>query len=116
MARIEVTYLFVDGQTDDRWHLIVRDGETGKVKADIGGVWLWSVVDLDGDGITELVYTPTNEKRPPTYCDLHVGRLDGGALIDVANASECKARADERHSLADGTHNCRRRSPRHSAY
>ncbi|MDW8367932.1 MAG: VCBS repeat-containing protein, partial [Abditibacteriales bacterium] len=73
----EMAYMFVDGAVDDQWHLIVRDGETGKVKADISGVWLWSIADLDGDGTAELLYTPTKEKRPPTYCDLHVGRLTG---------------------------------------
>jgi hypothetical protein len=37
------------------------------VKADIGGVWLWSIVDLNGDGVSEIIYTPTREKRPPDF-------------------------------------------------
>jgi outer membrane protein assembly factor BamB len=80
----EVAYLLVDAARDDQWHLIVHDGETGKVKADIGGVWLWSIVDLNGDGVPEIIYTPTREKRPPTFCDLHVGRLDGNKITDFS--------------------------------
>jgi outer membrane protein assembly factor BamB len=80
----DMAYMFVDAAEDDQWHLIVRDAETGKVKADIGGVWLWSIADLNGDGASELIYTPTREKRPPTYRDLHVGRLSGDKIIDFA--------------------------------
>src|SRR5678815_496232 len=80
----EVAYLLVDAARDDQWHLIVHDGETGKVKADIGGIWLWSIVDLNGDDVSEIVYTPTREKRPPTFCDLHVGRLEGNKITDFS--------------------------------
>jgi len=80
----EMAYMFVGGAADDQWHLIVRDGETGKVKADLGGVWLWSIADLDGDNISELLYTPTKEKRPPTYCDLRVGHWAGEKMTDLA--------------------------------
>jgi hypothetical protein len=68
--------MLVDAAKDDQWHLIVRDGETGKVKTDIAGVWLWSIVD----GL--LIYTPAREKRPPTFCDLHIGRLAGNKIAD----------------------------------
>jgi outer membrane protein assembly factor BamB len=80
----ELAYMLVDASRDDQWRLVVHDCETGKVKADIGGVWLWSIGNLDGDGVAELVYTPTPQKRPATYTDLHVGRLRGGALEDLA--------------------------------
>ena len=33
---------------------------------------------------SEIIYTPTDRKRPPTYCDLHIGRLKGDALVDIA--------------------------------
>jgi outer membrane protein assembly factor BamB len=80
----EVAYMLVDAAKDDRWHLIVHDGETGKVNADIEDVWLWSIIDLNGDGVSEIIYTPTREKRPPTFCDLHIGRLTGNKITDLA--------------------------------
>jgi hypothetical protein len=80
----ELAYMLVDAAKDDRWHLIVHDGETGRIKADIAGVWLWSIADLNSDGVSELVYTPTREKRPPTFCDLHIGRLKGTNITDLS--------------------------------
>ncbi len=80
----EMLYMLVDAEVDDQWHLRVRDCETGEVRADIGGVWVWSVTDIDGNGMDEIIYTPTSEKRPPTYCDLHIGRLNRDVIDDVA--------------------------------
>jgi outer membrane protein assembly factor BamB len=83
-GRDEMVYMLVDAGADDRWHMRVRDGETGEVKADLPGVWLWSVDDFDGDGREEIAYTPTPEKRPPTYCDLRIARFARGRLEDLA--------------------------------
>ncbi|NPV48454.1 MAG: PQQ-binding-like beta-propeller repeat protein [Armatimonadetes bacterium] len=82
-GRDEMIYMLVDADTDDQWHLRVRDAQTGEVEGDIPRIWLWSVTDLDSDGRPELVYTPTDQKRPPTACDLHVARYAGGALEDL---------------------------------
>jgi outer membrane protein assembly factor BamB len=83
-GRDEMLYMMVDAAKDDQWHLIVHDGETGKIEADLAGVWLWSIADLNGDGKSELVYTPTREKRPPTNCDLHIASIVDGKLSDPA--------------------------------
>ncbi|MDW8120917.1 MAG: hypothetical protein RMK62_01205, partial [Armatimonadota bacterium] len=80
----EIAYMLIDGTADDRWHLIVRDCETGTVKADIAKVWVWAISDLNNDRISEIIYTPTTEKRPPTYCDLHIGHLRQGRIQDLA--------------------------------
>lgn len=82
-GRDEMVYMLVAADTDDQWHLRVRDAQTGEITADLPGIWLWSVTDLDGDGRPELVYTPTDQKRPPTVCDLHVARYAGGVLEDL---------------------------------
>ncbi len=83
-GRDELAYMLVDAATDDQWHLIIHDAETGMIKATIPGTWVWSMTDLDGDGVTEIIYTPTQEKHPPTYCDLHIGQLRAGKLNDLA--------------------------------
>lgn len=83
-GRDEVAYMLVDAATDDTWHLVVHDGETGRVKADVPGIWLWSIADLDGDGRVEIAYTPTREKRPRTFCEVHFARLSGDRLVEIA--------------------------------
>jgi hypothetical protein len=87
-GRDEMVYMRLDAADDDQWHLRVRDAETGRVRADLAGIWVWSVTDLDGDGrpdgAAEIVYTPTSQKRPGSYCDLHVARLTGDRLVDRA--------------------------------
>ncbi|MCC6443134.1 MAG: PQQ-like beta-propeller repeat protein [Armatimonadetes bacterium] len=80
----EMAYMLVDAARDDQWHLRVRDTQTGNVKADIAGVWLWTIADLDGDGFAEIAYTPTAQKRPGAYCDIHIARLQAGKLADRA--------------------------------
>ena len=77
-GRFEMVYMLVDAGSDDQWHLRVRDALTGEVEADIAGVWVWSLRDLNGDGITEVIYTPTTAPRlSVTYI---VGTCDRGNL------------------------------------
>jgi hypothetical protein len=83
-GRDEVAYLHIDAATGDTWHLHVRDGETGKLTADLPNVWVWSIADLDADGRPEIVYTPTAEKRPATWCDLHIAHWENNRLVDRA--------------------------------
>jgi outer membrane protein assembly factor BamB len=78
----EVIYMRIAADAGDTWHLGVRDGDTGNVKADVPDVWLWSIADLDGDGRPEIVYTPTKEKRPATWCDLHIANWKDNRLVD----------------------------------
>ena len=83
-GRDELAYMLVDAAKDDQWHLIVHDCANGAIKADVPGVWVWSMADLNGDGRMEILYTATREKRPATYCELRVGQLRGGKLTDLA--------------------------------
>ena len=78
----EIAYMHIDAAAGDMWHLHVRAGETGKLIADLPGIWVWSICDLDGDGLPEIVYTPTRGKRPPTWCDLHIAHWEDGRLVD----------------------------------
>src|SRR4030095_7576283 len=89
-AKDELAYMLVDAAKDDQWHLIVHDCETGKIKSDIAGVWLWSIADLDGDGVSEMIYTPTREKRPPTFCDLRIGHLAENKITDLSSVKRVR--------------------------
>jgi len=106
-GRDEVAYMHIDAAAGDTWHLHVRDGETGKLTADLPGVWVWSIADLDGDGRPEIVYTPTREKRPATWCDLHVADWRDNRLVDRAVLTKVRplitnaTLRDNVHSIAD---------------
>lgn len=80
----ELAYMLVDATIDDQWHLIVRDCESGNIKGDLPGIWLWSIGSPGGGRVPEILYTPTREKRPSTYCDLHFARMSGSNLVDRA--------------------------------
>src|SRR4029434_258648 len=50
----------------------------------------WSIADLDGDGVSEMIYTPTREKRPPTFCDLRIGHLAETKLSDLSSVKHVR--------------------------
>jgi outer membrane protein assembly factor BamB len=76
--------MLIDATIDDQWHLIVRDCESGNIKSDLPGIWLWSTDFLSASRVPEVLYTPTYGKRPKTYCDLHIGQFKGSNLVDLA--------------------------------
>jgi hypothetical protein len=39
-------------------------------------VWLWSIADLNGDGVSELIYTPPRELPPTANTIADEGSLD----------------------------------------
>ncbi|MDO8588844.1 MAG: PQQ-binding-like beta-propeller repeat protein [Armatimonadota bacterium] len=80
----EMVYMLIETQVTDQWRLIARDCETGKVEADVTGVWIWSIADLNGDGKAEIVYTRTAAKRPSELCDLRIGNIVDGKLTSSA--------------------------------
>jgi outer membrane protein assembly factor BamB len=106
-GRDEVVYMRIAADAGDTWHLRVRDGETGNLKADLPDVWLWSIADLDGDGRPEIVYTPTKEKRPATWCDLHIAHWKDNKLVDRAVLKDVRplimnaTLPDNVHTIAD---------------
>jgi len=109
-GRFEMVYMLVDAELDDQWHLRVRDALTGEVKADVAGVWVWSLFDLDGDGATEILYTPTSAKRPATFCEVRCASVRDGTLVDrgsLARVRPLLTGADfppNVNSIADGGH------------
>jgi outer membrane protein assembly factor BamB len=86
----DLCYMLVDATIDDQWHLIVRDCESGNIKSDLPGIWLWSIDFLSNSRVPELLYTRTRGKRPRTYCDLHIGRFNGSNLVDLAMVGEVR--------------------------
>lgn len=96
-GRDEIVCMFSDAAIEGGWHLHVRDCETGALKQNLPGVWLWSIVDLDGDERAEIVYTPTSAIHPKQFCDLHIAQLEATGLVDrtrLANVRPIHTRAE----------------------
>ncbi len=84
-GRDEMVHMLVEAEAGDQWRLIARNCETSEVEADVAGVWIWSIADLDNDGTCEIIYTLTRQKRPPTYCDLMMGRISAGKIVKLGS-------------------------------
>ena len=54
-GKLEVSTSIFNDTGDGRWHLIVFDGMTGAVKADLPDEHLQGVCDVNGDGVAELL-------------------------------------------------------------
>jgi hypothetical protein len=45
-GKVDLVYNLYNHENDRKWHLIIRDARTGKVKHNLAGVYLWGVADL----------------------------------------------------------------------
>jgi hypothetical protein len=73
-----ITTLFNDAG-DERWHLTFRDGMTGKIKADFPNEYLAAPLDLDNDGVMEILTTCTDGVG--TLSKIRVRSLKGQSRI-----------------------------------
>lgn len=86
----ELVYMLLDAKRNDGWHLIARDATTGNVELDVPGIWLWSIVELDGHPPQELVFSRTNRRRPRRYADLEIGRWTDDHLDTLTMLSDAR--------------------------
>ena len=77
-GRDEVLVCLFNDSGDQRWHIIVHDGLTGRVKADLPDEYLDGLVDLDGDRVEELLTTHTTGGAVPALGTIRVLSLKGG--------------------------------------
>ena len=70
-----------NGSGDGHWHLTVHDGSTGAVKADLIDEHLQGALDVDGDGVAELLTVHTSGAGIPNYGSLHVWSLKVGKPV-----------------------------------
>lgn len=73
-----ITTLFNDSG-DGRWHLKFLDGMTGEIKADFPDEYLAAPIDLDGDGVMEILSTCANGVG--TLSKIRVRSLKGQSRI-----------------------------------
>jgi len=79
-GKYEVVYNIYNDKGDDQWHLVIRDALTGKVRWDIARVFLNDSVDLDGDGVRELVGIHTQGRFCQGFGRAFIAHLAPGGL------------------------------------
>ncbi|MBM3740886.1 MAG: hypothetical protein FJW39_34505, partial [Acidobacteria bacterium] len=77
-GRSEVLACVYNDGGDHRWHLTVHDALTGRVKADFADECLIAPLDLDGDGVSELLTVSATSAGPSDLGDIRVRSLKGG--------------------------------------
>jgi hypothetical protein len=64
-----------DNEADQRWHVMVYQGLTGKILADLTDHYLQGIMDLDGDGLDEILTTVTRGSGIPEYGPIEIWNL-----------------------------------------
>jgi outer membrane protein assembly factor BamB len=89
-GKLEILVNLYNNTGDGRWHIIVHDGMTGAVKADLVDEHLQGIADLDGDGVAELLTVRTTGAGIPDRGTIMVRSLKGGqprTLWQCANSA-----------------------------
>ena len=82
-GKLEVMENLWDGTTDARWHLLVHDGMTGAVKADLAVTYMQGLCDLDGDKTAELLILATSGAGVPQFGPSRVCRIKDGTAATL---------------------------------
>ena len=77
-GKLEVLFSAYNEAGDHRWHLSVCDGMTGATKANLSDEYLQGVVDVNGDGVAEVLTIETSGAGIPDRGTLLVRSLRGG--------------------------------------
>jgi len=77
-GRFEMVYNLFNIPADGKWRMIVRDVQTGEVELEAPGKYLIDVVDLDGDGVQELLCENVPLRQRTNFAELEIGRITDG--------------------------------------
>jgi len=75
-GRLEVIVNLFNDTGDGKWHALVYDGIKGVIKADLPDEFINGLVDIDGDGQTEMLTTRTNGANVPQYGPIMIRKHD----------------------------------------
>src|SRR5579872_3406744 len=68
---------------DGQWHVVARDGMTGKILLDLPGRYLLGMTDVNGDGAAEMFTMTTSGQVTPQYGQVDVISFHGGTLTTL---------------------------------
>ncbi|HOX37627.1 MAG TPA: hypothetical protein PL033_06525 [Candidatus Brocadiia bacterium] len=88
-GKLELVYNLLNDKGDELWHVMVLDPLTGNTKADLPGMFLWGIEDLDGDGVAEIIATPTDRPRPRRFDTVRILKVKGGAAQTWFERGNC---------------------------
>ena len=77
-GRAEVLACVFNDNGDQRWHLTVHDALTGRVMADLADEYLAAPLDVDGDGVSELLTVRAEGGGVPEFGPVRVRSLKHG--------------------------------------
>jgi outer membrane protein assembly factor BamB len=77
---MEIVLNLFNDTGDNRWHIVIRDGITGKIKADLADEIVRGVADVNGDGLCELLTVSTVGQGIPQFGTLRLRGFRKGRL------------------------------------
>lgn len=77
-GRLELLVNLFNDSGDERWHVTVYDAFDGIIKTDIPDRFASGIADIDGDGVSEVLLTPTHGLAVQNYGRLSVGNWSSG--------------------------------------
>lgn len=80
---LEMVYNLFNIPKDGRWRVIVRDVRTGKVEIEEVGRYCQDVLDLDGDGVPELLCERVPLRHRVRYSELEIARIARGVYVPL---------------------------------
>ncbi len=80
---LDVVTSIYNEKGDGQWHVVARDGMTGKVLTDLPGRYLLGMTDVNGDGVAEMFTIATIGQLTPQYGQVDVMSLRGGTLTTL---------------------------------
>ncbi len=89
-GQMYVVYNMYNDETDRQWHLIVRDAISGEVRWDIPRFFLNDSVDLDGDGVRELVGIHTEGRFCQGFGPASIAHLGPSGLEELWTHPEAR--------------------------
>ena len=79
-GRHEVVHNMFNDHGDEQWHVVIRDALTGDVRWDIPKVFLNDSLDIDGDGVRELMGIETEGRFCQGFAPAFVAHLGTDGL------------------------------------
>ncbi|NQT11454.1 MAG: hypothetical protein HQ582_01815, partial [Planctomycetes bacterium] len=80
-GRIEILFNLYNDTGDQQWHVVAFDALTGKPKLDLPATYMLEAVDLDGDGLIEIICQRTTGLCMFGYMPLDIYNLREGQAV-----------------------------------
>jgi len=80
-GRDEIVYSIYNQSSDARWHTVILDALTGQSLSEMLDRYLLAVVDVDGDGLGEVVTSEQHDRTVTYYSNVTILNYDDATTI-----------------------------------